>query len=56
MSQLNTIVIAAAVGGLAGSQLGAFRLPTHSLRLLMAIVLAVASLKLWGQVLTINFL
>jgi len=49
------IVIAAAVGGLAGSQLGAFRLPTHSLRLLMAIVLAVASLKLWGQVLKINF-
>ncbi len=40
------VVIAAAVGGLAGSQLGAFRLPTRSLRLVVAAVLVVASGKL----------
>jgi uncharacterized protein len=40
------VVAAAAVGGLVGSQLGAFRLPVRSLRLLMAAVLVVASVKL----------
>lgn len=41
-------VAAAAVGGLVGSHLGAFRLPVPTLRLLMAAVLAVASVKLIG--------
>jgi len=40
------VVAAAAVGGLVGSQLGAFRLPVRSLQLLMAVVLAIASGKL----------
>jgi uncharacterized membrane protein YfcA len=43
------VLVAAAAGGLAGSQLGAFRLPVRSLRLLMAVVLAVASVKLLGH-------
>jgi uncharacterized membrane protein YfcA len=42
------VVVAAAVGGLVGSQAGAFQLPVRWLRLLMALVLAVASLKLLG--------
>ena len=37
---------AAAVGGLVGSQLGAFRLPAAAIRLLMAAVLLVATAKL----------
>lgn len=41
-------VAAVAVGGLVGSHLGAFRLPVPTLRLLMAAVLAVASVKLIG--------
>jgi len=40
------VVAAAGVGGLIGSQVGAFHLPIRSLRLLMALVLAVASVKL----------
>ena len=40
------LVAAAAAGGLAGSQLGAFRLPTAAIRLLMAAVLLVATAKL----------
>jgi len=40
------VVAAAAAGGLVGSQLGAFKLPVRWLRLLMAVVLAVASVKL----------
>jgi len=43
------VVAAAVVGGLTGSQLGAFRLPSHVLRLVMAIVLTLASLKLVGS-------
>jgi uncharacterized membrane protein YfcA len=43
------VVAMAALGGLVGSQLGAFRLPVPMLRLLMAAVLAVASVKLLGQ-------
>jgi uncharacterized membrane protein YfcA len=43
------VVAVAALGGLVGSQLGAFRLPVRALRLLMAAVLAVASVKLLGQ-------
>lgn len=41
----------AACGGLVGSQCGAFRLSVPALRLLMAAVLAVASVKLLGQAL-----
>jgi hypothetical protein len=44
-----TVVAAAAAGGLVGSQLGAFRLPVPALKVLMAGVLAVASVKLLGQ-------
>ena len=40
------VVAAAGVGGLIGSQMGAFHLPIRSLRILMALVLAVASVKL----------
>lgn len=40
------LVAAAAVGGLVGSQLGAFRLPAAAIRLLMAAVLLVATAKL----------
>ena len=43
------VVVAAATGGLVGSQAGAFRLPVRWLRLLMAVVLAVASVKLLGE-------
>ena len=43
------VVAAAAFGGLAGASLGAFRLPVRWLRLLMAVVLAVASVKLLGE-------
>jgi uncharacterized membrane protein YfcA len=41
-----SVVVAAAVGGLVGSQAGAFQLPVRGLRTLMAVVLAVASVKL----------
>jgi uncharacterized protein len=40
------VVAAAVVGGALGSQLGAFRLPVQTVRLLMAAVLAVAAVKL----------
>lgn len=43
------VVAVATLGGLVGSQLGAFQLPVPALRLLMAAVLAVASVKLLGQ-------
>jgi len=43
-----TALVATGLGGLVGSQLGAFRLPVRALRLLMAAVLVVASLKLLG--------
>jgi hypothetical protein len=43
------VVAAAAIGGLVGSQAGAFQLPVRWLRLLMALVLAVASVKLLGE-------
>ena len=43
------VVAAAAAGGLLGSYLGAFKLPVRWIRLLMAIVLAVASVKLLGE-------
>lgn len=43
------VVAAAATGGLVGSHLGAFNLPVRWLRLLMAVVLAVASVKLLGE-------
>jgi len=43
------VVAAAATGGLVGSQAGAFTLPVRWLRLLMALVLAVASAKLLGE-------
>jgi uncharacterized membrane protein YfcA len=37
------------IGGIVGSQLGAFRLPPRELRLLMAVVLLVAGLKLLAR-------
>jgi len=43
------VVAAAALGGVVGSQLGAFQLPVRWLRLLMAVVLAVASVKLLAE-------
>ena len=43
------IVAAAAVGGLVGAHLGAFRLPVPVVRLAMALVLAIAGAKLLGQ-------
>jgi uncharacterized membrane protein YfcA len=43
------VVAGAAAGGLIGSHLGAFRLPVRWLRLLMALVLAIASVKLLGE-------
>jgi uncharacterized protein len=43
------MLVAAVAGGLAGSQVGAFRLPVRPLRILMAVVLAVASVKLLGH-------
>jgi uncharacterized membrane protein YfcA len=39
-------VLAVAIGGLLGSQAGAFQLPVRSLRLLLAVVLSIASVKL----------
>jgi uncharacterized membrane protein YfcA len=42
------IMAAAALGGVVGSQAGAFRLPVRWLRLLMALVLTLASVKLLG--------
>jgi uncharacterized membrane protein YfcA len=42
----SAVVVAATVGGLVGSQAGAFQLPVRWLRILMAVVLAVASVKL----------
>lgn len=42
------VIVAAVLGGTIGSHLGAFRLPVRILQLLMAIVLAIASLKLFG--------
>ena len=39
------LVAAAALGGVIGSHLGAFRLPVTAIRLLMATVLAMASAK-----------
>lgn len=44
-------IVAAVVGGAVGSQWGAFRLPVAALRLLMAGVLAFASVKLLGRAL-----
>jgi len=41
-----SVLLAAAVGGLLGSQAGAFQLPVRSLRLVLAVVLAIASLKM----------
>jgi uncharacterized membrane protein YfcA len=43
------VIAAAAVGGVIGSHVGAFRLPARILRLLMAAVLAFASVKLLGR-------
>lgn len=48
------VVVAAAAGGLIGSQLGAFRLPVPALRLLMALVLAIASVKLLGEAVAVG--
>jgi uncharacterized membrane protein YfcA len=45
------VVAAAVVGGGIGSQLGAFRMPVPAVRLLMAVVLAFASVKLLGGLL-----
>lgn len=46
---ISLLVIAAAMlGGAIGAHLGAFRLPVRALRFLMACVLAIASLKLFG--------
>jgi len=41
-----SVIAAALLGGAVGAQLGAFRLPVRTLRLLMAAVLACASIKL----------
>jgi hypothetical protein len=43
------VVAAAVLGGAIGSHVGAFRLPARTLRLLMAAVLAFASVKLLGR-------
>lgn len=43
------VIAAAVIGGTIGSHLGAFRLPATTLRLLMAVVLAFASVKLLGR-------
>jgi len=49
---LNLAMLCAAVGGgIVGSQLGAFRLPSRTLRFLIVGVLGVASVKLLGQLL-----
>lgn len=45
------ILLAAVVGGLLGSQAGAFQLPVRSVRTLLAVVLAIASVKLLAAVL-----
>jgi uncharacterized membrane protein YfcA len=45
----NAVITAAVVGGVVGSQLGAFRLPARTLRVLMSGVLVVAGLKLLGH-------
>jgi len=45
----SAVLAAAAVGGLVGSQAGAFQLPVRWLRILMAVVLAVASVKLLSK-------
>jgi uncharacterized membrane protein YfcA len=42
------VIAAAAIGGVIGSHLGAFRLPVRVIQLLMAAVLAIASVKLLG--------
>lgn len=41
-----TFVVAVVIGGVVGAQLGAFRLPSRTLRVLMAVVLVVAGVKL----------
>jgi uncharacterized membrane protein YfcA len=43
------VIAAAVLGGVIGSHFGAFRLPPQTLRLLMAAVLAIASIKLLGR-------
>jgi len=43
------VIAAAVIGGAIGSHCGAFRLPARTLRLLMAAVLAFASIKLLGR-------
>jgi len=43
------LIVAVLIGGLIGSQLGAFRLPPRELRVLMAVVLLVAGLKLLAR-------
>ena len=43
------VIAAAVLGGVIGSHFGAFRLPARTLRLLMAAVLAFASVKLLGR-------
>jgi hypothetical protein len=42
------VIAAAVLGGVIGSHLGAFRLPVRGMQLLMAAVLAIASVKLFG--------
>jgi uncharacterized membrane protein YfcA len=42
------VVAAAVIGGAIGAHLGAFRLPVRTLQLLMAAVLTIASVKLFG--------
>ena len=46
---LPTAAFEAVLGGVIGSHVGAFRLPARTLRLLMAAVLAFASVKLLGR-------
>jgi uncharacterized membrane protein YfcA len=41
-----SVILAAAIGGLLGAQAGAFQLPVRSLRLVLAVVLGIASLKM----------
>jgi len=45
------VIAAAVLGGGIGSHLGAFQLPTRTIRLLMAVVLVFASVKLLGRLL-----
>jgi uncharacterized protein len=42
------VIAAAILGGAIGSQLGAYHLPVRVIQLLMAAVLMIASVKLWG--------